>query len=507
MEKPGFQSRNRVSELMPILLVLLLTAACLPTDWPNPLGLSLRAAACAASGAVALSLMGAAALRAYVLRGLRRDPAARGEIGRRYDLARRVFFFVNVGLVAIAVAGLGWGHAVWSHFAVEWRGHHVLAPFAELLVIAPYFAIVFGNWLLYYDAEAALVRSARSSEEPLHFWSRIGFFLHHLRQFALLVLMPVVLMVTHRTVTRFYPEAVQADWYRLLSLAAVPLFILFAPLIIKPLLGLRSMPPGPVRSRIEALARRLHFRYSDLLVWPTHGSTMNAMIVGLFPRVRYVIFTDAILDELPPEELDAVFGHEVGHARHGHIWYYAAFLTLSIAAIAGLFLLVGETREVLMLLAAGAYLFVVFGILSRRCERQADIFGCRAVSCADPDCAGHDEATVFPERGAGLCPTGIRTCARALDRVHAMNLPGDHDDGRTSLGTLLRGVMGWLRAWQHAPIPTRIRFLHAIADDRRREARFQRRLTFLRWGLALGLIASVLLLAQAIGWRALLDVM
>ena len=69
------------------------------------------------------------------------------------------------------------------------------------------------------------------------------------------------------------------------------------------------------------------------------------MIAGLIPAVRYVIFTDRILEEMPPDELDAVFGHEVGHAKHGHIWYYAGFLALSMAVIAALLLLIGQRLD------------------------------------------------------------------------------------------------------------------------------------------------------------------
>ena len=491
---------------MPILLVLLLSAACLPTEWPNPLELSPPIAAVCTAAVVLVPLTLSFLLRTWVVRSLARDPSDRCEVGTFYDRARRMLFSLNLGLVAAAIAGLGWGPAVWDRFTLEWRGQTLLVPFGELAVVLPYFLIVFGNWLIYYDVEVALIRAARGDTAAPRFWSRTGYFFHQLRQFALLIFIPLGLMLTHRTASRFVPELVQTNWYRALSLAGVPAFVFFAPLIIKPLLGLKSMPAGRTRSRIEALAKRLHFRYTDLLVWPTHGSTMNAMIVGLLPRVRYVIFTDAITEELPPEELDAVFGHEVGHARHGHIWYYAIFLMLSIAAIAGLFVLIGEQREVLMIAAAGAYLFVAFGFLSRRCERQADVFGCRAGSCSDPACTGHDEWTAFPERGAALCPTGIRTCAHALDRVHALNLHGS-DDAHTPLGTFLRGVFGWLRAWQHAPMPVRVRFLYSLVDNPACEARFQRRLFATRWGLALGLVAAVAVLAQWIGWRKLLDAM
>jgi STE24 endopeptidase len=488
---------------MPILLVLLLSAACLPTVWPNPLNLPPRESAYSTAAIVLFPLMAAFALRTWVLRALKRDAIRRSDVGAVYDRVRRIMLFLNLGLVALAIAELGWGRTVWSSFTMEWRDETLLVPFGELAVILPYFVIVFGSWLIYYDAESALFRASRGGE----FWSRSGYFLHHLRQFALMVFIPLGLMLVHRTVTRFFPEAVQGDWYRLLSLAGVPAFMLFAPLIIKPLLGLRTLPPGRVRTRIEELAKRLHFRYSDLLVWPTHHSTMNAMIVGLFPRVRYVIFTDAILDELPPEELDAVFGHEVGHARHGHIWYYAMFLMLSVSVIAGLFVVLDEQREALMLLVAGTYLFVAFGFLSRRCERQADIFGCRAGSCSDPNCIGHDELTTFPERGQGLCPTGIRNCAHALERVYNLNLHGGSDDGRSGLGTILRGVYGWLRAWQHAPMPVRIRFLLSLIENRAKEARFQLRLLIWRWTLVLGLVGTILALGQFIGWRRLLEVM
>src|SRR5262249_45896446 len=48
-----------------------------------------------------------------------------------------------------------------------------------------------------------------------------------------------------------------------------------------------------------------------------------------------------------------------------------------------------------------AYVFVVFGFVSRRCERQADIYGCRAVSCGQRDCLGHNDVAGGGWRLAG----------------------------------------------------------------------------------------------------------
>jgi STE24 endopeptidase len=222
-----------------------------------------------------------------------------------------------------------------------------------------------------------------------------------------------------------------------------------------------------------------------------------------------------------------VFGHEVGHARYGHIWLYAAFIMLSSAVLAALLLFLeqkidGAQSEELLhfrdqleglktwlalppVVLVAAYLFVVFGALSRRCERQADVFGCKAVSCGDPTCSGHDESTVFPIGGNHLCPTGIRTFARALERVSDLNGAATPVPGSRSVRELLRTGWAWLRHWQHAPIPHRIAYLMTLIDHPECEARFQRRLFAFKCALMLALAVSLGALGQAIGWSTLLE--
>jgi Zn-dependent protease with chaperone function len=514
---------------MPILLVFALTAACVPVKWWPPVaGGGEETAVTFTAAAVTFSLLAAFTLRTWVVRTLRRSPARKGEVAAVYARLRRVMFFVNVGLVALCVLAFGWGWFVRENLVVAGEtdpthGGPLLLPFAELAVPLPYFAILFGAWLIYFDAERAL--HCTTVLGPMHkpFFGRAGYFFHHLRQFALLVMLPVMLFVTQQTLSRFAPETTHTDWYRLASLAMIPVLILFMPLLIKPLLGLKSMPEGPERTRLEALAKRLHFRCSDFLLWPTHGAAANAMIVGLLPRVRYVIFTDRILEELPPDEIDAVFGHEVGHAKHGHIWLYALFLALSMTVLAGVLILVGQqltaarvevpewAEDVVVLTpvaVVAAYIFLVFGFLSRRCERQADVYGCRAVSCSDPNCRGHDAKTVFPEHARGLCPTGIRTFVRALERVGYVNGHVGDEPGRgRSLGVLVREFLGWLKAWQHSTMSRRVAFLLGLIENPARERRFQRSVLVLRWGLVLGLVAALYALGDAVGWHTLLQVL
>jgi Zn-dependent protease with chaperone function len=507
---------------MPILLVFALTAACLPIDWPAPLlGGGVRFAASATTAVVVVSLLAAITVRVWVVRTLRRDPSRKSLVVGVYSRFRRFMFFGNLALITLCVLVFGWGWATHELLVVEWNGRPRLAPFAELAVPLPYFIILFGAWLIYFDAERALHRTLSFGPVNRVFFGRASFFFHQLRQFGLLVMLPVMLFVTYQSIARFLPETARSNWYRVTSVALIPVLILLMPLLIKPILGLKSMPAGPIRDRLEAIGRRLQFKCTDFLMWPTHGATANAMIVGLLPRVRYVIFTDRILEELPPEEVEAVLGHEVGHSRHGHIWHYAAFLALSMAALSAAFVLIGQRLDqhgvemphwferwiaLPPVMLAAIYVFLVFGFLSRRCERQADIFGCRTVSCVDSNCVGHHSNTVFPERPEGLCPTGIRTFIRALERVDFVNDAAHHysPPGKSTTGERIRGFFKWLRSWQHSTMSRRVAFLQSLIGNPHKERMFQMRVTALRWGLLMVLAVALIALGEAVGWSVLL---
>ena len=61
---------------MPILIVFVLTASCLPAPWPAPpFGLGPGGSAALMAAAVILPLMAAFALRGWAIRAVRRDPA------------------------------------------------------------------------------------------------------------------------------------------------------------------------------------------------------------------------------------------------------------------------------------------------------------------------------------------------------------------------------------------------------------------------------------------------
>jgi hypothetical protein len=187
--------------------------------------------------------------------------------------------------------------------------------------------------------------------------------------------------------------------------------------------------------------------------------------------------------------------------------FYLLFLVMSMAGLAGLWEVAGDAwggpaavagavdappdgeagaatsdwrdwQQVPLMLSLGAYVFLAFGFVSRRCERQADLYGCRAVSCGRPDCAGHDPDVPLAPAGRGLCPTGIRTFISALEKVAAVN-------------GISRRRPGWLQAWLHGSIARRVEFLQGVLLDRAIAARFQRRVGLLKWALVAVLTAGL----------------
>lgn len=507
---------------MPFLLMVLLTLACLPDLdlWPRPLlpapfGLGDVAWSAVQTGlATALIGLNAFWMSRRVAAALHRDPNLRDRVLPRYERRRFFHQFALCGLLGLALCVFGWGWAVNQC----WRRGDFVLPGAELLLVAPFFAGMVLSWLFFYDADRAshqaayqvfdldpLARALLDPKEfdaqlrPLdpqrNFGGRWAYVLFQLRQRLALVLIPVGLLLAQKEIQRRLSDFL-GDWQLAVNFGASACVLLaFAamPWVVRLALGLKPLPAGPLRERLLAAARRLRFRCSNILLWDTRSGMGNAMVVGLLPWPRYVVFTDRLLEDFTPDEVEAVFGHEVGHVKHHHMLFYLGFLSASMTVLvllAGtLPSLFGPEQKYLealpIVVALVAYIFVVFGFVSRRCERQADVYGCRAVSCASRDCFDHGDEVALAERGRGLCPTGIRTFIGALEKVALVN-------------GISRDRPGFLQSWQHSTIAKRVAFLRRVLDDPGVERTFQKRVGLVKWALAvtLGLGLAVLIFTQ-----------
>jgi STE24 endopeptidase len=299
---------------------------------------------------------------------------------------------------------------------------------------------------------------------------------------------------------RGWPGMSEEPGFQMAMMAAMgSMVLILAPAFVRLSWPTRPLPPGPLRDRLGRLATRFRFKYTDILIWDTDGAVVNAGVTGALPWFRYVLLTDALLEGLDPHEVAAVFGHEVGHIRHRHLGFFGFFfvgsmgvLTLGSDLVYGHLLkdlggLAGSTPAmvaqgaVALLLGVG-YFAWIFGVLSRRFERQADVFGCRAVSCDRADCPPHPDLYSRPvaaSAGGPICPVGIRIFVNALNNVAALN-----------------GMDPAARSWRHGSITRRVAFLEGLEGRPEAERRFQSGVSRLRIALALALIAALVLAFQ-----------
>jgi Zn-dependent protease with chaperone function len=246
------------------------------------------------------------------------------------------------------------------------------------------------------------------------------------------------------------------------SLALFAVVLLAVPFALRVVLRARPLPPGPLRDRLEAYARRVGFTARDILVWPTArkdgGASLNAAVVGVVGPARYVFVTDGLLAALDEDEIEAVFAHEAGHGRRGHVLLFLAFsATVVLAGFlpGGL----GDAFEALVapvppvlrgiaivLLWMGA----VLGWISRRFEQEADVFGVETL----PPPRREDGTPTPPEE---------HPFVRALERI-AAEVGG------------IREVTGW----RHFSIADRVAFVREYLTDAAVRRRHKVRLAVLR---------------------------
>jgi len=456
---------------MPFFLLILLALIYMQGQWPEPpLGVSFAGSLLMTAVGLGIFVLLAAALSFRYRQRLAQDGGHTNFHIRQFAFWRRWHYFGMLIYFGVALYALGWGYVSRQLQA----GRFI--PGLELVTLGPLLGAMLLSWIFFYDMDWAIHQTGDGDERL--FPGRGSYLLLHVRNNLILIVPPLILMTLQRSLLYWFPElgdkseASLAHFAFLIGFLAVGLVLI--PLVYRVFLGLRSLPAGPLRDRLAETASRLKFRYADILLWDTRGAMANAMVTGIIPWMRYVVVTDRLIERLEPEEIEAVFGHEVGHIKHRHMTFYIWFLltsmivlghgwTLATDALSQAFpestWLTNLTEPVFLILIV-SYIFVAFGFLSRRCERQADLFGCRTTTPA--------------------------AFASALDKVAELNgIPRDRP--------------GWLSSWQHSTIGRRIAFIRAVAENPELETRFQRRLSWIRWATVCILTSGAALAIWASG--------
>jgi Zn-dependent protease with chaperone function len=116
---------------------------------------------------------------------------------------------------------------------------------------------------------------------------------------------------------------IRSEWGDLLFFGMFLLFVLlFFPPLVRRLWGCKTLPESALRSRLVAFCKKQHFS-AEIYLWPLfEGRVLTAGVMGVVPRLRYLLITPALIETMSEEELEAVMAHEIGHVKKMHLLLY-----------------------------------------------------------------------------------------------------------------------------------------------------------------------------------------
>jgi STE24 endopeptidase len=339
---------------------------------------------------------------------------------RRLGLTHALCQTYTVGWFAACLFGAGWGNAV-SGVLGDWvMSHLVLVQF--IVGTGPLFLSWIGLWWAHWPAERAgreqHILARFDTDVPVHAPPSVGRYIgNQVRLQLLFSLTPMLSVFALRDLlgglSHLLGGAASNVWVQTtLWLGPVLTVLLLSPVVLVRVLRTRPLPDSPLRAELEAFCRSVGLRYRDILLWETDHQMCNAAVMGLLPRARYLLLSDLLIESLTPRQIQGAFAHEVGHIRHRHMLWYALYILIIVLALEGpgewvslklrtFTLPAWVPLDLLVSLGTIGGLLLLFGLLSRWCERQADMYAARAMSAdpADPavdELAREASPVVFP---------------------------------------------------------------------------------------------------------------
>ena len=397
------------------------------------------------------------------------------------------------GFTMIAIYGLqltygGWCLTVQNDWGI--RGWILLD---EVILLAPFLALMTVKLVCFYPVnrfvkEYVVAGQLQEGLSARPVWTLKRYLIFQIRHGVLIILVPILLILLLRDLAdTIIGYLGNQEWpdnnWRILSevfvMAGGALVFLFSPFLLRFIWSTRVFPYGPLREKLEALMGRIGVGCREILLWDTYSSLANAGVMGIIPQVRYVLLSDAVVENMSDSQIEAVCSHEAGHVHYHHIpllvmfvigcgtlgsllmdtfsgWLdsYLAGVELGDLTVLGLF---GLT----LLTGLGLGL-ILFGMVSRRFERQADVFAARMLR-------EDDESPLNT-----LHPVGASIMSMALQKV-----------------ALLNGVAINARSWRHSSIASRMAFLQDLAMKPGALKRFDQQMRILKSVIIIMFIAAV----------------
>lgn len=261
-------------------------------------------------------------------------------------------------------------------------------------------------------------------------------------------------------------------------IASFSMFVL-APFVIVRLWKTIELGGGELRERIRSVVHQHGVRVQGPYVWRTGAGVLNAAVLGVLYPMRYLLYTESLLETLTPRELEAVSAHEVAHLKRHHMPWLAvvAFAAAGVGGVAvELFerahdawyssspLISAEMWTHASTIGVLLWVALIFTYASRCFERQADAFAARHLSEHGPD------------RAQRVTSEAASSVSQALVSVAYHN--GMHEDKFQ---------------WRHGSIADRRRRIHALVGVEIDRMPIDRTCAILRWTSVIVVMCMVVL--------------
>lgn len=154
-----------------------------------------------------------------------------------------------------------------------------------------------------------------------------------------------------------------------------------------------------LHERLTRLVARAGITVGSILEWriSTRTRQANALVAGV-GNARRILLTDTLINELSPDEVEAIIAHELGHCALHHVWkrallrwalFCGIFWIINASVHSGLVLFVNENAGwVDLKLIPGIFLFwqlghiygnLLIAALARRQEKAADLYSWKLI--------------------------------------------------------------------------------------------------------------------------------
>ncbi|MDR3567440.1 MAG: M48 family metalloprotease [Syntrophobacteraceae bacterium] len=319
-------------------------------------------------------------------------------LSRAYFRAETLLSITAIGFLAVYLYGLNLAACLGVI-----PGYTKFATVSGIVGLAIYMVHLAIVWYFGYPVHEALSGAGTS---------RAHFIKGHL-SFTSAILFPWLLIsIAADLLDLIKAPAFMTSDFAQLGLISVALFgfVLLGPWLIVRMWGCKPLPRDYTTNELQRFCDEQDFKNGGLLLWPLFGTDiLTAGVVGILPRLRYILITAGLLRTLDTSELKAVIAHEMGHVRKKHLLLFVALLILFVLLVMEL----GDTLKWLALsnrtifnwsaatsgvaastfsllsalpivLAMVFFLRFIFGYFLRNSERQADLYAMELVGDPEP---------------------------------------------------------------------------------------------------------------------------